>query len=104
MNFDDDPLVFQLSCRSFYRFDYIYIRYSLLKKCPYSETFWSLFSLIWTEYREIRSISPYSVQIAGNTDQEISEYGHFSRNDYNLSYRISKQTYLIYFSAIQNEL
>ena len=48
--------------------------------CPYSELFWSVFSRIWTEYREIRSISPYSVQIWENADQNNSEYGHFSRS------------------------
>ena len=48
--------------------------------CPYSELFWSVFPRIWTEYREIRSISPYSVQIWENADQNNSEYGHFSRS------------------------
>ena len=48
--------------------------------CPYSELFWSVFSRIWTEYREIGSISPYSVQIWENADQNNSEYGHFSRS------------------------
>ena len=32
--------------------------------------FWSLFSRIRTEYGEIRSISPYSVQMRENTDQK----------------------------------
>ena len=31
--------------------------------CPYSELFWSVFSRIWTECREMRSISPYSVRM-----------------------------------------
>ena len=30
-----------------------------VKKCPYSEFFWSAFSFIGTEYGEIRSISSY---------------------------------------------
>ena len=34
---------------------------ALRKKCPYSELFWSVFSLIPTECGEIRSISSYSV-------------------------------------------
>ena len=34
---------------------------ALRKKCPYSELFWSVFSLIPTECREIRSIFSYSV-------------------------------------------
>ena len=33
------------------------INISLRKKCQYSEFFWSVFSRIWTEYGEIRSIS-----------------------------------------------
>ena len=32
---------------------------------------------IWTKNGEIRSISPYSVQMRENTDQNNSEYGHF---------------------------
>ena len=34
------------------------------KKCQYSELFWSVFSSIWTEYGEIRSISPYSIRVS----------------------------------------
>ena len=33
---------------------------------------------------EILRISPYLVQMQENTDQKISEYGHFSRNEINL--------------------
>ena len=54
---------------------------SLRKKCPYSELLWSVFTRIRTEYRETRSISPYSVRMWENTDQNNSEYGHFSRSD-----------------------
>ena len=50
------------------------------KKCPYSELFWSVFYLIRTEYGEIRSISPYSVKMRENVDQNNSEYGHFLRS------------------------
>ena len=50
------------------------------EKCPHSEFFWSVFSCIWTEYGEIRSISPYSVRMRENTDHKNSEYGHFSRS------------------------
>ena len=32
--------------------------------------FWSVFSRIWTEYGEIRSISLYSVRMRENTDQK----------------------------------
>ena len=39
---------------------------------------WSAFSHIRTE--EILHISPYSVRVRANTDQNNSEYGHFSRS------------------------
>ena len=55
--------------------------YALRKKCPYSELFWSVFSRIRTEYGEILRISPYSVRMRENTDQNNSEYGPFSRSD-----------------------
>ena len=48
-------------------------------KCPYSELFWSAFSRIWTEYGEIFRISPYSVQMKENADQNNSEYWHILR-------------------------
>ena len=57
---------------------------SLRKKCPYSVLFWSAFFHIWTEYGEIQSISPYSVQMRWDADQYNSEYGHFSRSVYYL--------------------
>ena len=50
---------------------------TLRKKCSYSDLFWSAFFRIRTEYREIIRISPYSVQIRENADQNNSEYGHF---------------------------
>ena len=42
--------------------------------------FWSRFSRIWTEYGDLKSKHPYSVQMRENTDQKNTEYGHFSRN------------------------
>ena len=53
---------------------------ALCKDCPYSEFFWSVFSRIWTEYGEIRSISPYSVRVRENADQKSSKNGHFLRS------------------------
>ena len=47
---------------------HVEVKQSLRKKCPYSELFWSAFSRIWTEYREMQSMSPYSVRIRENTD------------------------------------
>ena len=52
---------------------------TLRKKCPYSEFLWFVFSCIRTEYGKIRSISPYSVRMRENADQNNSKYGHFSR-------------------------
>ena len=52
---------------------------SLGEKCPYSELFWSAFSSIRTELREIRCISPYSVRMRENMDQNNSKYGLFLR-------------------------
>ena len=45
---------------------------TLREKCPYSECFWPVFSCIRTEYRDIRSIFPYSIWIWENTDQKNS--------------------------------
>ena len=39
------------------------------------------FSLIWTEQGKILRISPYSVGMWENADQNNSEYGHFLRSD-----------------------
>ena len=48
-------------------------------KCPYLELFWSAFSCIQTEYVERLRITPYSVRMWENTDQNNSEYGQFLR-------------------------
>ena len=55
---------------------------SLREKYPYSELFWSTFSRIRTDYKEIRSISPYSVRIRENAEQNNSEYEHSLRSDW----------------------
>ena len=48
------------------------------KKCPYSKLFWSASSRIPTEYEEeILRISPYSVGMRENADQNKFEYGQF---------------------------
>ena len=49
----------------------------LREKCPYSELFWSAFFRFRTEYGEILHISPYSIWIQENTDQNNSKYGQF---------------------------
>ena len=53
---------------------------TLREKCPCPELFWSAFFRIWTEYREILRISPYSVPVTENVDQNDSEYGQFLRS------------------------
>ena len=55
--------------------------YTLHEKCTYSELFWSTFSRIRTESGEILYISPHSVRMRENVDQNNSKYGHFSRSD-----------------------
>ena len=42
--------------------------------------FWFVFSHIWTEYGQIRSVSAYLVWMEENTDQKNSRYGHFLRS------------------------
>ena len=65
---------------------------TLGEKCTDSELFWSKFFHIWTEYGEIQSISPYSVQMRENTDQNNFEYGHFLRSEAALSPLLSDLT------------
>ena len=53
------------------------LRHPLREKCMYSELFWSSFSYIWTKYGEILHISPHSVRMRKNTDQNNSKYRYF---------------------------
>ena len=53
---------------------------ALYEKCSYSEFFWSVSSCIRTEYEEMLHISPYSVWMRENMDQENSKYGRFLRS------------------------
>ena len=62
-------------------YDGSFLQNTLREKYPYSELFWSVFSRIRTEYREIRKISSYSVRMQENTDLNNSEYGCFLRSD-----------------------
>ena len=59
-----------------------WLELSLRKKCPNSELFWSVFSRIRSEYGEVPHISPYSVWMWEETDQNNSEYGYFPRSVY----------------------
>ena len=56
--------------------------YPLRKKSPHSQLFWSTFFRIRAEYREIRNISPYSIQMRESAYQNNTEYEHFSRSDH----------------------
>ena len=53
----------------------------MLEKCPYSELFWSVFSRNRTGYGEILRISPYSVRMRENADQNNFDNRHFLRSD-----------------------
>ena len=64
------------------------LKLSLREKRPYLELFWSVFSRIRTEYGEILRISPYSVRMWDNTDQNNSEYGHFLRTGLAIRFRL----------------
>ena len=58
------------------------------------------FSRIRTECGEIRSISPYSVRMRENADQNNSEYSHFLRselNDLDISIEHSVNNYFVVF-------
>ena len=68
----------QSSVKQPYDLKQLLIRYLLDVKNK--ALFWSVFSRIWTGYGEIRSISPYSVRMRENTDQNNSEYGHSLRS------------------------
>ena len=57
------------------------LRSQYVKSVQVRSLFWSVFSLIRTEYREILRISPYSVRMRENTDQKTSVSGHFSLSD-----------------------
>ena len=46
---------------------------TLREKCPYSDFFWSVFSLIRTQCGD-------SVRMGENTDQKHSEYRHILRS------------------------
>ena len=44
----------------------VYTRITFFRKSPYLKFLWSAFSCIWTEYGDLQSKSPYSVQTAEN--------------------------------------
>ena len=56
------------------------LMFALLEKCAYSELFWCAFSRIRTEYGGIIRITPYSLRMRENIDQNNSESGHVLRS------------------------
>ena len=54
---------------------------ALREKCTYLELIWSVFSRVWSEYREIRNISPYLVRMREYTDQNSSKYRYLLGSD-----------------------
>ena len=77
-----------------------YLSFYILRKCPYSELFWSAFSRIRTEYEEILRISPYSVRVRENADQNNFGYGPFLRSTSRLTGKLfSTDTITTYAKA-----
>ena len=64
----------------FSHFQITNLKLILREKCSNSELFWSAFSHIRTELREMLRISPHSVRMRENADENNTEYGHFSRS------------------------
>ena len=67
---------------------------SLRKNCPYSDLFWFVFS---------RIISPYSVRMPENKEQNNSEHRHFSRSMCAACELHAIQIIPYYFEAIEVE-
>ena len=61
--------------------------------------FWSTFSRIQTEYGKILRISPHSVRMQENADQNNPEYGHFLRST---TYRLFSNEDTIYGELSSN--
>ena len=57
-----------------------YLKVGLREKCSHAELFWPVFSRTWTEYGDILRISPYSIRMRENTEQNNSECDHFLRS------------------------
>ena len=89
----------------FRHFPCLFQYFALRKKCPYSDLLWSVFSHIRTKYGQILRISPYSIRMRKNTNQNHFKYGRFLRS---VGYHILKccgVSYLsfpdIYFDEIE---
>ena len=57
-----------------------------VKSVQIGSFFWSLFSRIPTEYKDLQSKSPYSVRIRENTDHINSELRHLPCSDFFLKW------------------
>ena len=60
------------------------------------------FGLNTEKYGEIRFISPYSVQMRENTDQNNSKYGHVSRSIYHANFLIFQRLFALFQDFILN--
>ena len=56
--------------------------YHYVKSVQIRSFFWSVFSPIWTEYRKVRSKSPYLVRMRENTNQKKLRIWTLSRSIY----------------------
>ena len=77
-----DPLHICMQCKFFSGFSVCMTVYRGLH-CVKSAVFGlslAAFSRIWTVYGEILFISPYSIRMRENTDQNNAEYRHFLRS------------------------
>ena len=72
--------------------------FTLRKKRWYSESFWSVFSRIWTEYWVRLRIFPYSIWMRETMDQNNCKYGRFLRS---VSENISLQTGIVVITTLQ---
>ena len=70
------------------------IKHHCVRSVQIRSLFWSVFSRIRTEYGEIRSIFPCSVQMLENADKNNSKYGHFLRSVHSIT-----TNYFHYFIA-----
>ena len=62
---------------TFFALDSLFANSTLRKKSPYTESFWSAFFRIRTEYGEILRITPYSVRMRKNAGKYADQNTDF---------------------------
>ena len=77
-----DWIVISAGQESKYVFSKISAYAHCVKKSPYSELFWSVFSRIWTECGEKLRISPYSFRMRENTGVLEVKDKHVNRDEF----------------------